>query len=226
MPTIDPWAQLLVAFVGGSLMTAVITAFAKNWLVHPVISVLYLGEKSGSYGPMTVYQRDRELGVLSFDARYLRLKVENTGLSSIKACSGYIIGITSRARGTETISRQEVVTLGWANHGMGARDIPRGAFFHLDIASLYLMPHGRKLRVAHEIPSSLEPLFPDVIGTYVFEILIAADNARPRRIRVEFTYDPGSDELGFKPLNKARYPWWMVWQWRPLRSAREALRPS
>jgi hypothetical protein len=217
----DPgWGQLLVAFVGGSLMTAVITAFVKHWLVHPVISVLYLGEKSGSYGPMTVYQRDKELGLLSFDARYLRLKVENTGLSSIKACSGYIIGITSRARGTETTSKQEVVTLGWANHGLGARDIPRGAFFHLDIASLYLTPHGRKLRVSHEMPSSLEPLFPGDMATYEFEILIAADNARPRHIRVEFTYDPDNDELGFKPLDKARYPWWAFWKWRLLRFTR------
>jgi hypothetical protein len=49
MPTIDPdWARLLVAAATGGLAAAVITAFVKNWLVHPVISLLYLGEKSGS----------------------------------------------------------------------------------------------------------------------------------------------------------------------------------
>jgi hypothetical protein len=216
----DPsWAQLLVAAATGGLAATVIAAFVKNWLVHPVISVLYLGEKSGSYGPMTVYQRDNQQRVVgSFPARYLRLKVENTGFSSIKACSGYIIGITKYAGAIKTNSEQEVVTLGWANHGLGARDIPRGAFFHLDIASLYLTPNdGRILRVSHEMPSSLEPLFSGGTTRYEFEILIAADNTSPRRIHVEFTYDPGSDELGFKPLDKSRYPWWGFWKWRLLR---------
>jgi hypothetical protein len=212
----DPgWAQLLIAAATGGLAATVITAFAKNWLIHPVISLLYLGEKSGSYGPMTIYGQDKQQNVISFPARYLRLKVENTGLSSIKACSGYIIGITRHASARQTISEQEVVSLGWANHGMGARDIPRGAFFHLDIASLYLTPNdGRILRVSHELPSSLAPLFDGSNARYVFDLLIAADNTPPRRLSVEFTYDPTSDELGFTPLDRARYPWWMVWQWR------------
>jgi hypothetical protein len=193
----------------------VITAFVKYWCAHPVISVLFLGAESGSYGPMTVYAQDNQQNAIGFPARYLRLKVENTGLSSIKACSGYIIGITKHASGTQTISKQEVVTLGWANHGMGARDIPRGAFFHLDIASLYLTPKdGRILRVSHELPSSLAPLFDGSNATYDFDILIAADNTSPRRIRVEFTYDPTGNELRFTPLDRARYPWWMFWRWR------------
>ena len=186
MPTIDPaWAPFIVAAATGGLAPAVITAFVKNWLIHPVISLLYLGEKSGSYGPMTIYAQDNQQNTISFPAKYLRLKVENTGLSSIKACSAYIIGIVKHASGTQTISRQEVVTCGWANQGMGARDIPRGAFFHLDIASLYLTPNnGRILRVSHELPSSLAPLFDGSNAKYVFDLLIAADNTPPRRIRL------------------------------------------
>jgi hypothetical protein len=49
---------------------------------------------------------------------------------------------------------------------------------------------------------------------------ITFPSRRPRRIPVEFTYDPGSDDLKLKPLDKARYPWWMVWRWRPLRQRR------
>jgi hypothetical protein len=121
-------------------------------LARPPGHQLYLGEKSGSYGPMMVYQRDNQQRVVgSFPARHLRLKVENTGLSSIKACSGYIIGITEHASAIRTNSQQEVVTLGWANHGLGARDIPRGA------SSTWILL--RCIRVAHEMPRSLEPLF-------------------------------------------------------------------
>jgi hypothetical protein len=163
---------------------------------------------------MTIYVRDNQQNEINFPARYLRLKVANTGLSSIKACSGYIIGITKHASGTKTISQQEVVTLGWANHGLGARDLPRGAFFHLDIGSLWLTPHdGRLLHVSHQLPSSLKPLFDGSSARYEFDLLIAADNTPARRIRVEFTYDPTSDELRFVPLDRARYPWWMFWRW-------------
>jgi hypothetical protein len=217
MQTIDPgWVQLLVAFVGGSLMTAVITAFVKNWLVHPVISVC-IDEKRGSYETTEAIHATTGQ---SLEAKYLRLHVENTGFSSIRACCGYIIGITKRAGGTAIISKQEVITLGWANHGLGARDIPRGAFFHLDVIVLFIDPSGRTLSLTQNMPNTLAHLFSGEIATYEFEILIAADNARPRRIPVEFTYDPGSDDLKLEPLDKARYPWWMVWRWRPLRQRR------
>jgi hypothetical protein len=210
------WTALLIAFVGGSLMATVISAFAKYCLFHPVISVR-LDEKRGSYGAMEVLYLDpqqKPTGA-SFQARYLRLHVENTGFSSIKDCSGYITKITKRIPGTQSVSEQEVVVLAWAHKDTEARDIPRGAFFHLDVASLYLLPTGRVLQVAHRTPTSLAPLFSGgKAATYEFEILIAADNARPRRrVRVEFTYDPNSDELRFEPVNKARYPWWAWWRW-------------
>jgi hypothetical protein len=202
------WAPLLVAFVGGSLATAVITAFVKNCIFHPVISVC-LEREQGSYGRMTMVERST--GKALYEARYLRLHVENTGLSSIKACSGYITGIRTQAAGKELIP--EVIALGWANHGMGARDIPRGAFFHLDIASLHLLPDRRALQVAHEMPTSLAHLFASDNATYELQILVAADNAPPRRrIRVRFTYDANSDDLAFEPVNETRFPWWAFWK--------------
>jgi hypothetical protein len=176
--TMDPgWVQLLIAFVGGSLMTTVITTFVKQCISHPVISVR-LHRETGSYGPMTIVEDST--GAWLFDARYFRLQIENTGLSSIKACSAYITSITKVAKGTSTISRQEVVPLTWPNYGRGPRDIPRGAFFHVDVASLYLKPGGSVLHVAYEMPTSLRPLFAGVtMAKYEFEILVAADNARP-----------------------------------------------
>jgi hypothetical protein len=62
------------------------------------------------------------------------------------------------------------------------------------------------------VPTHLIPFFSDK-ATYEFEILIAADNARPCCVRVEFDYDPQSDELRFVPVNKTRYPWWAWWRW-------------
>jgi hypothetical protein len=217
----DPgWAQLLVVFLGGSLMAAVITGFV-HCIFHPVISVC-VDEGKGTYGPMTVYERDQQGNVhRAYEARYFRLYVENTGLSSIKSCSGYITKITKYAQGMQTISRPEVVTLGWANHGLDARDIPRGAFFHLDIAALDLILPERRLRVGPQLPTSLAPLFTGERATYEIEVLVAADNARPSsRMNVQFAYDPRNDELEVTPLDKTRYPWWACWKWRLLRFRR------
>jgi hypothetical protein len=116
------------------------------------------------------------------------------------------------ASGGESIPKQEVVALAWANKGTEPRDIPRGAFFHLDVASLHMMPNGNVLRIS-EMPASLLPFVSDGKATYEFEILVAADNARPRhRIPVKFTFDPFSNGLEFEPVNKARYPWWAFWR--------------
>ena len=194
------WTALLIAFVGGSLMTAVISAFVKHCIFHPVISVR-LDNESGSYGTTVVYQvlqqpeqlGGHQLGPVQLltgghQARYLRLHVENTGLSSIKDCSGHITKITKRVRGTPSQAPLDVVDLGWVNKNKMTTDIPRGAFFHMDVVTLHLtdlLPPERKLTIPQGVPTHLLPFFSDK-ATYEFEIFIAADNARPRRVRVKF----------------------------------------
>ena len=219
------WTALLIAAGTGGLAAAVITAFVKHLVFHPVISVR-LDAKKGSYVQTWFFPSSEARATAqellgpggtvptASEVRYLRLHVENTGLSTIRSCSGYITKMTKRALGIESISKQEVVALTWAHKGTEPRDIPRGAFFHLDVASLYMMPNGNLLRISHELPSSLLPFVDKAKATYELEILVAADNARPRhRIPVKFTYDPNSDKLDFEPVNRARYPWWARWRW-------------
>src|SRR5258708_24545458 len=127
------WAQLLLAFMGGSFMTALISAFVKHYIFHPVISVR-LDEKKGSYGPVPLIGPN---GTIRSEARFFRLHVENTGYSSIKDCSGYITKMTKRVRGKgSSEAHLDVIDLGWAHKNTGTRDIPPGAFFHLDVATL------------------------------------------------------------------------------------------
>ena len=86
----------------------------------------------------------------------------------------------------------------------------------MDVASLYLEP--RELHPIH-FPTSLTDFFKDK-GTYEFEILIAADNARPsRKIPVKVKFDPASDELEFESVDRSRYPWWKpLAKWRARRA--------
>jgi hypothetical protein len=83
----------------------------------------------------------------------------------------------------------------------------------MDVATLELLPNGQRLlRLSHLMPTTLLGFFDDK-ATYEFEILVAADNARPcRRVLVKFAYDPQNDELQITPLNRSRYPWWSVWR--------------
>src|SRR5258706_4740653 len=114
------WTALLLAAGTGCLAATLISAFAKYYVFHPVISVR-LDERRGSstdvIDAIVVYSGGY-IGPASVThkARYLRLHVENTGLSSIKGCSGFITQMTKHLPGVKQVSRQEVVDLGWSHH--------------------------------------------------------------------------------------------------------------
>ena len=113
------WVALLVGFAGGSLMATVISALVTHVVFHPVISVR-LDERKGSHGPVTLYHYDNQRKLIgTSQAKYFRLHVENTGLSTVRACSGYITKLTRRVGGQVTASEEEVVSLGWASYGQG-----------------------------------------------------------------------------------------------------------
>jgi hypothetical protein len=58
---VDTTSVALLAFAGGSLMAAVISAFVKHFIFHPMISVR-LDEKRGSYGsvPLPASRRSKQ----------------------------------------------------------------------------------------------------------------------------------------------------------------------
>jgi hypothetical protein len=188
MTTGPDWITLLVGFAGGSLAATVIGALVKHWVMHPVISVR-LDRELGSYGPVTVNHFDKDQNVIATNpARFLRLHVENTGLSSIKDCCGYITNLSKHTASGKTVPHKEVLDLGWAHHPQSpSRDIPRGAFFHMDVATLHLwhlasppQPQRRPRELRPPVlPTTLLNFFDDK-GTYELELLIAADNARPQ----------------------------------------------
>jgi hypothetical protein len=132
-----------------------------------------------------------------------RLHVENTGFSTIKDCCGYIIRLTKRTSKGQIVPHQEVLDLGWAHKNTNPRDIPRGAFFHMDVATLHLLPAERKVRLPLH-PTTLDDFFNER-ATYELEILVAADNARPcRRVLVMFDFDPQTADAAMK---QARIAW-------------------
>jgi hypothetical protein len=208
------FAAALIGFVGGSLAAAAISAFVEHCIFHPVISVC-LDREKGSYGPVPFYTKPDEQGrkTHTHDGRYLRLRIENTGLSSIKDCCGVITQFTKRTATGTSSPQTEVIDLGWSHYDRSnMRNIPRGAYFFMDVVTLELFPPGRPtdrvLRLSTPWPTTMVNFFDDK-ATYEFNILIAADNAKPQRdLTVRFDYDPASDDLSFTPLDATDFPWW------------------
>ena len=112
----------VVAFAGGSLMSTLVAAFATHLIFHPVISVC-LNSKKGCHGPTTLLGRDAAGNEVRSEVKYFRLYIENTGLSSIKSCSGYITELRKRVGGQEIRAPRDIIELGWAHKSDAPRDI-------------------------------------------------------------------------------------------------------
>ena len=102
--------------------------------------------------------RDAAGNEVRSEVKYFRLYIENTGLSSIKSCSGYITELRKRVGGQEIRAPRDVGRgSGWAHKSDAPRDIPRGAFFYIDVATLY----GTVLSLSHKFPTTLLNFFDD-----------------------------------------------------------------
>jgi hypothetical protein len=148
------------------------------------------------------------------------VRIKNAGLTTIKDCSGQLIKVTRRVVGNApAIFDTDACNLGWAHHPQSdTRVIPRGTSFQVDVATLVLPPNGgSQLFVGgygRQMPSTLLTFLNSYSGkaTYTLEVLITADNARPRSVPVEVAFDPEQTDLSYIPVN-TRYPWWRLWWW-------------
>ena len=105
------------AFLGGSVMQLLVGGVWRAHVSQPVISVR-LEEAGGC-----AYETKLTDGAIS---RGIRLRVENTGWSTMKDCTGFITDIQKLPRSEDnTPPIEEVIQLGWAHDGR-TRAIPPG----------------------------------------------------------------------------------------------------
>ena len=86
------------------------------------------------------------------------------------------------------------------------RSIPRETFFYMDVVAVFVKKASRDLEIRH-FPLTLKE-FLRPAGDYEFDVLVSADNARPNRITVKFTYDPNADAPTFTDADSSRYLRW------------------
>jgi len=183
------WIAVLIGFLGGSVFSSILGGIYA-WLSRPILSVRLVRGKG-------CYVTTSRGNPPTHQARFLRLLIENVGLSAVKGCAGYIVSIRKTASGISQPVEQEVVELAWTGSS-GPRDIPRGAFFYLGLASLDLTLPNRMLGlVVNWMPNHLAPLLADT-GTFELEIIVAAENAKPVRRTIRFEFDPQQSDLTFR----------------------------
>jgi hypothetical protein len=173
--------------------------------------------------------KDSKLFEEEREGRYLRLRVENTGRTTIKDCSGHLQGIRTQIGSQVANLDSEVVPRGWANFDQKKRDIPPRAHFYMDVATLVLSLDRTSSELHwQEVPTTLVQYFRSIPGraTHTFEIRIDADNAHQRTVPAKFTFDPASSDLtSIIPFN-TRYPGWRLRWWLRSRRSHRKWRPA
>jgi hypothetical protein len=166
---------------GGIGIGAVLDTLWAYWK-RPIISVRF-AKKVGSIGDVIVDHRDQHGQVIA--------------QTTIKDCNVQLVKVTRRIAGQKPASfDKDRYGLGWANYSASEkRDIMRGQSFHIDVATLVLLPGNRSRLVfggwgRPGMPNTLRDYldtFPGK-GTYTYDLLISADNARPRIVPVEVQF--------------------------------------
>lgn len=213
-PTLTGWFSSAVS------AAVVLNALLSYWK-RPVIRVR-LDRTAGSYGSVPLIFNEGQPNREEREGRYFRLRVENAGRTTIKDCRGYLQGIRTQTTAGVSNFDSEVVPRGWANFEETKRDIPPGAHFYLDVATLILSADKKSSALYWEkIPTTLIEYLRKFSGrvTHTFEIRIDADNARQRTVPVRFTFDPGKSDLMSRVPFNTQYPGWHLrWWLRSLRS--------
>ena len=99
----------------------------------------------GSLGEVTVDFRNDQ-AKLSIAPEYVfAFVIKNDGLTTIKDCSGQVVGVTRRVAGQKPARFDtDRYDLGWANSSKSdKRNIMRSQSFHMDVATLVLLPGSR-----------------------------------------------------------------------------------
>ena len=212
-PTLTHW----ITVAAGTISVGALLATAWAYWKRPIIRVR-LGKKE--HASITVEYKDEQGKIVGrLPVKYFRVRIRNGGLTTIKECNGQLIKVTRRVVGkVPAIFDNDECYLGWAGYSQSVtRNIPRETSFPMDVATLVLQPNGgSQLVVAHGqvMPNTLRDFLNSYSGkaTYTLDVLVAADNARPRKVPVEVAFDPKQTELTFIPFN-TRYPWWRLWWW-------------
>ncbi|MGE0210319.1 MAG: hypothetical protein AB7S41_01345 [Parvibaculaceae bacterium] len=206
------WASFLVAFLSGGALVWFGQLGLDRWR-RPIMEVSYSPERGSEVQPK-----------FGGDI-YCRLIVKNNGQTTIRDCTGMITRFTRRKEGVTT-NANEVIQLRWALSHEDIRDIPRGAYFHLDVVVRTFLGGLPALAVCtNRLPTTGQAEVLGGDGAYEIDILIAADNSPPVKctLLLDIDYSVPNKLFKAKLKERAELPWPFGWMRKRLAPAETGL---
>ena len=183
----DLYGAILSGSIGGGIV-AVAAQRAIDWIRQPKIEIRFDPSSACTDTPY------RSEGLVT-RARYLRVRVKNTGQSAAKGCRVLVRSITKTdTAGTTTkITEDDWFDLSWAygsiNDGTAfSTTIPRAVTRHADVAFVVENRGLQGLSMASSnFPHRLEQYF-NGPGKFTAEIVVAGENFPPALASVAFDF--------------------------------------
>jgi len=150
------------------------------------------------------------------EAWFVRIRVENRSWirKIAKNCRAYLIGLEKRGLAAgHQVSFTDSIPLLWSYRHVESIDLPRGLPAFVDVLHTAEEGKGRfYFCLGRHEPKRYESLR-DEQGTFIFRILVAAENVAPKTIGLEFKWSGDWQKFGVKKLpRESRSDWEMAKQ--------------
>jgi len=168
------------AILGGLLSGAY--EHIRDVLTRPRLSIDFEGG-SANLTAAEYMRGDKRIAEL-----YVRVRIRNKGKRIGTSCRVFLTRLLEVQPSGATVAKfYDARQLAWAGYEFSARDIPRGVDFYVDVVRISKHESGWLFGVEKLFASELELL--RYRGTYRFQLLVTADNAKPAACAVDVSYD-------------------------------------
>jgi hypothetical protein len=169
------------AILGGILSGAY--QHIRDYFERPQLKIDYEGTEGNKV--VSKYK----MGDTEIEEIFVRAKIANKGRRIAKNCKVYVNSIK------EIVNTKEQNTLfldarqlSWPRNDYTARDIPRGITCCVDIVGIRKDISEWRFKINNNLYASEEPM-KSFRGTYRFELIATAENAKPFPHKIDVTYD-------------------------------------
>ena len=179
--------KIVLAFLGGSVVTFGIQS-AWSYFSRPKLRLVTQGNAGLLVRTPGAWLRQDQPPV-SEEFLFLRMLVKNAGWRTARSCIAYVSKIIwiDRDGKEQVFADSDLIEMQWSWHGHTAVDIPRGAYYYIDLFKFWKSNLGSAF-CSDRFPSYLQKWGAGG-GRIYFFVKVCCDNAAPVEGHVHFEWD-------------------------------------
>lgn len=198
------WPYLAALALG--IITGVVIEPLRLWCFRPRLRLAY-DEKDCRIKTPAEIGSDK----VPTEAWFVRIRVDNKSWirKIAKNCTGYLVGLEKEGLvNGQAVSFTDSIPLAWSYRHVETIDLPRGLPAFVDVLHTAEEGKGRfYFCLGRHEPKRYESLR-DEQGTFIFKILVAAENVAPKTIRLKFKWSGDWQNFGVRELpRESRSDW-------------------